>query len=431
MELINVNSFLPDNTIEEFSKKYVELQAKWSIPKPIDSSLPQIPGYSHYMDLSLHKIEKTPPLLTEADRNFTPITFTENKLTDRINWYKNQVFESVTQFLLSQHPEDFNRITKLEVLRVSEISNGSVQELRKLNQVDYMFIGKLWDPSDIHLFVSWKATYKYLVKREKRDDVVMSDLTLGPEGYSSGAASVKGTKSESRGSKTEEGEIVVSFPVKEYESLTQGMAIDYIATLNLSGLKLKAEIDGSYITKEGVVLWGDSSKGTPVFLINYYKPEIADAALKKSKQVKESLNEKIENMRKQTEDLYLDMVNAVEGPLAKLREEIKLLFKTLKAKLEKLSKIVGEFAKQIAELPYVSVVNTPSGPGVAINIIMAILNILKGFANLMYECIDEIDILLEKLKFDLYAPLIPGLNGVYLAIKNLISLAKASIALVK
>lgn len=431
MGLVSIDSIMPESLIEEITKKMTELEAEWSKPKPEDPSLSQIPGYSHYMDSTLHKIEKAPPLLTEEDQRFTPVTFTEDRLTSRINWYKNQVFESVTQFLLSQHPGDFNRITDLEILEVGETSNGSAQDLHKLNQVNYMFLRKLWDPSDIHLYVSWKAKYKYLIKKEKRDDVKMSDLTLGPEGYSSGAASVKSEKCESRGSKKEEGEIVISFPVKEYENLTQGTAIDYIAALGLSGLKLKAEIDGSYITQEGVVLWGDSSKGNPVFLINYYKPAMSEAAAKKAEDLVNSNTAKIEEMKKDVDQVYSQAVNSANSIYSQMREELKLYFKDLKSECTKLSNVVGDFAKQVAKLPAMSIVTTPTGPGVAINVIFGVTNILKGFANLMTSSISTIETLMKKLKFDKYSSWIPSLGGIYKSTSRLLNIAKTEISLVE
>jgi hypothetical protein len=426
-----MNSIMPESMIDEITKKMAELEAEWAKPKPEDPSLPQIPGYSHYMDLTLHKIEKAPPLLTDEDQRFTPVTFTEDRLTERINWYKNQVFESVTQFLLSQHPEDFNRITDLEIREVGETSNGSAEDLHKLNQVNYMFLRKLWDPSDIHLYVSWKAKYKYLVKKEKRDDVKMSDLTLGPEGYSEGSASVKSVKAESRGSKKEEGEIVISFPVKEYENLTQSIAIDYVAALNLSGLKLKAEIDGSYITQEGVVLWGDSSKGNPVFLINYYKPAMSEVAIKKAESLAKSNTAKIEDMKKEADKVYSETINSAKGIYAQLREELKLYFSDLKSECTKLSNVAGDFAKQVAKLPAMSIVTTPTGPGVAVNVIFGVTNILKSFANLMTSSITTIENLMKKLQFEKFSSWIPSLKDIYKSTKSLLALAKVEISVVE
>jgi hypothetical protein len=412
---------------EEFSKLMQEIDNKRMEPKPQDPTLPQIPGYAHYMDDSTtHKIEKNPPYLTEEDEKFVPITFPESRRKERYGWYRNQVFEGVTKYLLAQHPEEFNRIVELEIREVSEISNGFEQTLKGLNKIDYMYLRKKWDISDVHLFVGWKAKYKFLKNKSKRDDVKMSDLTLGPEGYASGSATVKDTKEESRGTRSESGEIVVSFPAKEYSNLSRDVAIDYIAVLGLAGKKLKVEIDGKYITSTGVVLWKDQE----MFHIDEYIQELPEKALSKANDFLLSVQEEAKAGVEQAKEELKKTLEDTKGIYAQRRKELENKLKNLQIKVRGTWNNISNFATEYAAAPATSVVTTPTGPGVAINVVMAVINTLKSFAKLIKISIEEIENLLVELEFDKYAPLIPGVNGAYVAIKNLLSLAKTTISLV-
>lgn len=412
---------------EEFAKLMQEIDNKRLEPKPQDPTLPQIPGYAHYMDDSTtHKIEKNPPYLTEEDEKFVPITFPESRRKERYGWYRNQVFEGVTKYLLAQHPEDFNRIVELEIGEVSEMSNGFEQTLKGLNKVDYMFLRKQWDNSDVHLFVGWKAKYKFLKKKNKRDDVKMSDLTLGPEGYSSGSATVKSEKEESRGTKSESGEIVVSFPAKEYSNLSRDVAIDYITVLGLAGKKLKVEIDGKYITSTGVVIWKDQE----MFHIDEYIPELPEKVLSKSNDFLLSVQEEAKAGVEQAKEELKKTLEDTKGIYAQRRKELENKLKNLKIQIKGLGNNISNFATEYAAAPATATVVTPAGPGTAINVVLAVINSLKAFAKLIKTSIEVIENILTELEFDKYAPLIPGINGAYVAIRNLLSLAKTTISLV-
>ena len=104
--------------------------------------------------------------------------------------------------------------------------------------------------------------------------------------------------------------------------------------------------------------------------------------------------------------------------------------KNLQIKVKGTWNNISNFATEYAAAPATSIVTTPTGPGVAINVVMAVINTLKSFAKLIKISIEEIENLLVELEFDKYAPLIPGVNGAYVAIKNLLSLAKTTISLV-
>lgn len=411
---------------EEFAKAMQKIENKLMEPKLQDPTLPQIPGYAHYMDgLTTHKIEKNPPYLTEEDEKFIPITFSESRRKERFGWYRNQVFEGVTKYLLAQHPEEFNRIVELEIGEISEMSNGFEQTLLGMNKVDYMFLRKSWDISDVHLFVSWKAKYKFLKNKSKRDDVKMSDFTLGPEGYSSGSATVKSTKEESRGTRTERGEIIVSFPAKEYSKLSRDVAIDYVTVLDLAGKKLKVEIDGKYITSAGVVLWKDQE----MFHIDEYIPELPEDVLDKVNNSLISLREEakagVENAKEELRKTLED----TKGIYAQRRKELENKLKKLQIQVKGLENSIANVTTEIKEAPLTAAVTTPAGAGVAINVVAAVMNSLRSFAKLIKVSIEEIENLLTELEFDKYAPLIPGVNGAYMAIINLLSLARTTISL--
>ena len=425
MGLINIESILPSSKIDELSKKIMEIEAKWNEPKPMDPTLPQISGYSHSIDGSTHRIEKSPPYLNEEEKNFPPITFSEKEKKNRFEWFKDQIFNGVVKYLLLKYPEDFNRITEFEILDISESSNGLIENIIGQRKYDCLFLRKSWNNNDIHLFIPWRVRYKFLKDSTGNNDVKMSDLTIGTN--KSGTARAGDTKEESKGDKLEEGEMVVSFSSEEYDKLTQSAAVDYIALLELSGKKLKCEIDKSYFTRTGIVLW----KNNPELDVKVYSSSVSDKALEKSRAMTKNIQE---DWKKTTENIkqeYLKTVKSVSGVYAQKRNEIKFMFEDFKTECKELSDISGEFAKRMAKLPTVSIVTTPAGPGVAVNAIITELDNLKATASSMTGIVSKIENLMNKLQLDKYAPLIPGIKNVHTTITNLLGLAKTAISLIK
>lgn len=428
MGLLNISSILPEDVINNISKEILKIDINNLEPKLADPGLIQIDGYVHTMqDENTHLIEKDKPFLTEEDSKFQPFTISYVDLKAREYELQDLILEKVTGFLRELYGPNFNRIIKLEILDVSEDGIGFEEMWRAMSNNLYLSSGKVWNPRETHLYVNWKVSYKLLSSKKTESSGDREKLpTIGEE------KSNNKPQSESKETRSENGEVVMCLPENCLDNLTAEVAKDYLATKALDGIILTPYLEEEekevYINGNGVVIW---SKNPP------FKFDVKTSLDFQTEEAKNSLERqvkatqtKLKDQEEQMHQEYLKVLTSTKGEFAARFEDLKYQFKDFKSECTKLSDISGAFAQQMAKLPAASVVTTPTGPGVAINIVMTVLDILKGFANLMKDCINKIENLIGKLRFDLYAPLIPGLNGVYLAIKNLLSLAKTAVSLV-
>lgn len=426
MGFLNISAYLPKDVIDNISKEMLKLDIGNLEPKLADPSLIQIDGYVHTMkDDDTHLIEKEKPYLTEEDSNFQPLTFSYVDLKAREYELQDLVIEKATNFLRELYGPNFNRLVNLEILGVDDEGNGFEQMWRGYSNNLYLSSGKVWNPKETHVYVMWRASYKLLGKK-KNENKEEKLPTIGEESSSSEV------QIEDVETRKETGESVMCLPEDCLDKLTVESAIDYLATKALDNLRitpyLEEEVKDSYINGNGVVSW---SKNPPFKLdvkspFDFQTDEAKNSLEKQTKATQEKLKAETEKMHQE----YMKMLSDAKGEWAAQREEIKYNFNELKTLCIEVDDITVTFSKKMAELASLAVVTTPTGPGVAINAVATQLGNLKTTATSMKGILGRIENLMNKLKLDMYAPLIPGLNSVYMVIKNLLSLANTAITLV-
>ena len=122
---------------------------------------------------------------------------------------------------------------------------------------------------------------------------------------------------------------------------------------------------------------------------------------------------------------------AAKGEIIKMKEEYMNNLSELGRVGEQLYSKAKDFVQRFSvDLPVLSVVTTPTGPGVAINAIKVQLSNLRETASDMKSLVDQTETLLSKLRFETLQSVIPEIGVVYSSIKNVIALAKTAMSLV-
>lgn len=423
MGFVNVESILPSGVVDNISKEMIKLDIKDLEPKLADPSLIQIDGYVHSIENgNTHLIEKEKPFLTEEDKNFQPITFSDVDLKNKEVELQELILDNVHKYLKSWVRNSFNRVINLEILGVDEEGIGWASKWKIFS--DYLYVSYTGE-DDIKLYVVWKVSYK-CTRNINGDSKKLP--TIGKPNY----VQEKETLVEKKETNSQKGEIMICFPKGSFDSITPEIAMKYLAIKALDGIRLTVYPDENTKTTcidgNGVVNW--SKHPNFKYDVQTNLDFQSDEAKEKLEEQKEATKKKLESSKEEINQSYQKMITDAKGEFAARKEELKYQFNELKTLGTELDEITATFAKKMAELPALSIVTTPTGPGVAVNAIMTQLGNLKSTATSMNGIISKIENLMSKMRLDVYAPLIPSLNEVYMVTKNLISLAKTAIKLV-
>lgn len=387
----------------------IVMQFEADSKKPVfpDPGLPQIPGYSHIMiDENTHRIIKCNQE-GGVDNEFQPIEFPDDILETRKAEFQSQLLDKTTNFLKSKYGVNFSRLIQLEISKISESGIG-FEEMWRNKYAEDLYIPssvKKWDPKEVHLYIIWRSYYRFNEKKKEEEPKKLSELTIGKDESSEGSI-----LTEEGSVKREDGEIVLCLPEGCLSNLTKETSLDYLAIKSLSKLKLIP-------TKEG-------------FTVKTAMDGLTVDAKERLTQIDSAAREKLESLKKDA-DLQLDkMVTDVKGAAAKRKEEFKRDLSELVIFLKQLLKQAGEVVSRMLRLPQISIVTTPTGPGVAINAIITELDNLAALAAGLTALIEQIEAKVEKLDLEKYSKKIDEVATAYATITNILSMARAAVALI-
>ena len=432
--LVDIEKFLPTSKIEEVCSKIVGENLKGLIQESPDPNLVQIAGYSHVMkDPDTHMLVKQN---LEPGETFEPIEISYIDLKAREYEFQYLMLDRATCFLKEQHGINFNKITKLVIQSVDEQGIGFEQLWRGNGDRFWLYLpgSRLkWKDEDYHLYITWEVQYTLSEKRSSSEDDNKLPMAVKEEETSNKESS--SPRVEVKKTRRENGETVLFLPKDclKKENITAEIAKEYLAVMSLSGLSLtpylEEEEKNNYIDNSGVVLWNKN----PQFKLKVDTPFdiMSDKAKNSIEQQTQATMNKLKDMKEQTKQMYLQYVNDAKGKFAAEKEKLKLDFEEWKADLKELSEITGNYSKDLVKAASATIVTTPTGPGVAINATIIQMDNLRTSATSMKTIISKIEVSMKKMKLETYASsVIPGLQPIVLAAKNLISLAKTAIALV-
>ena len=381
-----LNSKVKEKIADGVIDKYIKENA----PVIVDPSLPQIPGY----------VYDGKQVMKPSDENFVPIT--TNSM--RISLYKQNlpkdVLISVTSFLKKKYSEKFCKILCLSITGTSDTGTGFRED------------------NSIYLYINWEVIfYTYEDAKNNSDPQKMSDLTLDADGrYKSNSE----TKVEIK--QKEEGESLVTFSKSDLENLVSSdIAEMYLAIKSLGKSDTYPSISGSSITKFPTVSPAVKEK------VNQTKQQTTEMVKNKTEEVKKEFSK----MKGELSSSGQNAKDAAKGEVTKMKEEYMSNLSELGRVSEQLYSKAKDFVQRFSvDLPILSVVTTPTGPGVAINAIKVQLSNLRETASDMKSLVDQTEGLLSKLKFESLQSVIPEIGAVYSSVKNVTALAKAAISLV-
>lgn len=400
-----LNSKVKEKIADGVIDKYIKENA----PVIVDPSLPQIPGY----------VYDGKQIMKPSDENFVPIT--TNSM--RISLYKQNlpkdVLISVTSFLKKKYSEKFCKILCLSITGTSDAGTGFEASLRGSDLANCLYIEYPFkEDNSIYLYINWEVIfYTYEDAKNDSDPQKMSDLTLDADGkYKSNSE----TKVEIK--QKEEGESLVTFSRSDLENLVSSdIAEMYLAIKSLGKSDTYPSVSGSSITKFPTVSPAVKEK------VNQTKQQTTEMIKNKTEEVKKEFSK----MKGELSSAGQNAKDAAKGEVTKMKEEYMNNLSELGRVGEQLYSKAKDFVQRFSvDLPVLSVVTTPTGPGVAINAIKVQLSNLRETASDMKSLVDQTETLLSKLRFETLQSVIPEIGVVYSSIKNVIALAKTAMSLV-
>jgi hypothetical protein len=400
-----LNSKVKEKIADGVIDKYIKENA----PVIVDPSLPQIPGY----------VYDGKQVMKPSDENFVPIT--TNSM--RISLYKQNlpkdVLISVTSFLKKKYSEKFCKILCLSITGTSDAGTGFEASLRGSDLANCLYIEYPFkEDNSIYLYINWEVIfYTYEDAKNDSDPQKMSDLTLDADGKYKSNSETK-VKIKQR----EEGESLVTFSKSDLENLVSSdIAEMYLAIKSLGKSDTYPLVSGSSITKFPTVSPAVKEK------VNQTKQQTTEMIKNKTEEVKKEFSK----MKGELSSSGQNAKDTAKGEVMKMKEEYMSNLSELGRVSEQLYSKAKDFVQRFSvDLPILSVVTTPTGPGVAINAIKVQLSNLRETASDMKSLVYQTEGLLSKLKFESLQSVIPEIGAVYSSVKSVIALAKTAISLV-
>lgn len=397
------------NPYESIRKQIAQIFADSKKPVLPDPQLPQIPGYSHIMlDEDTHQITK---INREGgiDEEFQPLEIPYVDLKAREYVFQDLMLSKVFRFLSDQYQLNFGRLIQLEILEVSDRGIGFEEMWRYDNihrEVLYLPSYQKWNPDDVHIYIIWRAYYRLLDGKNKETEATkMSDLTVGVDKPNRGSR-----LTEEGEIKREDGETVLCLPAGCLNKLTISEATDYLAAKSLSLIRLIPSDNG--------------------FLIKAPEDDITEEAKKKSAEITASTKEQMELRKKEIDQQCDRLVTDTEGAVCKAADEYVSKLKNLEADAKQLTEQGKAVPKRVAEAANLSIVTTPTGPGVAINAVLAELNNLMSLAAGLSALIVKVDSQVKELELEKYSRKIQEISVIYAAVQSALEIARTAVSLV-
>lgn len=429
-----LNSKVKEKIADGVMDKYIKENA----PVIVDPSNPQIPGY----------IYDGKQITKPSDENFVPIKTNSMKISLYKQNLPKDILTSVTSYLKKKYSEKFCKILCLSITGTSDAGTGFEASIRGSDLASCLYI---WRPfnedNSVYLYINWEVIfYVYEDSEDNSNPQKMSDLTIDEDGkYKSNSK----TKVEVK--QKEGGESLITFSKDELENLVSSdIAEMYLAVKSLGksdtypvevNKSMYTNSDGSidyqkraslmsnpYVTKTPTVSPAVKEK------VNQTKQQTTEMIKSKTEEVKGEFNKmkgELGSLGQGAKDAAKGAKEAAKGEIIKMKEEYMNNLSELGRVGEQLYSKAKDFVQRFSvDLPVLSVVTTPTGPGVAINAIKVQLSNLRETASDMKSLVDQTETLLSKLRFETLQSVIPEIGVVYSSIKNVIALAKTAMSLV-